>query len=154
MSIPPTPPGLAGRPTAEVANLLHSVSIYLLRRARRVDRATGLSGERLSLLSVLCFGGPQSISDLAKVEMVSRPAITKAVNALVDQKLARRERSRSDRRRVVVHATGKGRRLMEEGRERRVETIAGLLDELSQRDLKTVGRAARALAALSRPGTS
>lgn len=152
MSIPPTPEALSGRPGADVANRLHSVAIFLLRKARRVDRATGLSGERLSLLSVLVFGGPQSVSRLAEVEMVSRPAITKAVNALVDLGLARRERSDSDRRRVLVHATGKGRRLMEEGRRRRVEVIAGLLEGLGRRDLEAVDRAAKALAGLAVEG--
>ena len=148
MSTPPLPAGLERYAAASVANHLHSVSIHLLRSARRVDRETGLSGPRLSLLSVVVFGGPKGISELAAAEMVSRPAITKIVNALVALRLARRERSSTDRRRVLVYATARGRKLMEQGRKRRVETIAALLEDLSKHELKVVEDAAHLLAAL------
>lgn len=150
MSSPPLPLGLESHPTAGVANRLHSIAIYLLRRARRVDRATGLSPQRLSLLSVLAYGGPKTVSELADVEMVSRPAISKILNALVKLGLVRRERSTSDRRHVLAHVTSKGRKLMEQGRKRRVVAIAKLLEELDERDLVVVDQATRVLSSLRR----
>ena len=47
------------------ADRLHSVAIHLLRGLRRVDRETGLSGPRLSALSVIVFRAPVTLTDLA-----------------------------------------------------------------------------------------
>ena len=116
MSTPRLPNELANTRVTRVANRLHSIAIHLLRRARREDRATGLTPERLSLLSVLVYAGPRMASQLAEIEMVSRPAITRTLNALEALELVRRERSTEDRRRLLVHATDRGRELMEAGR--------------------------------------
>ena len=124
---------------------MHSIAIHLLRRARQENRATGLTPERLSLLSVLVFAGPRVASELAEIEMVSRPAITRTLNALEELGLVRRERSTSDRRRVLVHTTTRGRELIERGRRRRVERITRELERLSKTDLATLERATRAL---------
>jgi DNA-binding MarR family transcriptional regulator len=126
------------------------VSIHLLRRAALEDRASGLSPERLSLLSVLVFGGPRSASELAGVEMVSRPAITRIVNALETSGQVRRERSASDRRSWLIHATDAGRRVVEQGRERRVRRIAAELASLTREELSTLDAATRALEKLDR----
>lgn len=128
-----------------IANRLHSVAIHLLRRAALEDRASGLSPERLSLLSVLVFGGPRPASQLADIERVSRPAITRIVNALEEAGQVRRERSASDRRTWLIHATEAGRRVVEEGRERRVRRIAAALESLTREELDTLDVAARLL---------
>ena len=143
---PPLPEGLPDTPAARVANRLHSVAIRLLRGVRSVDRKTGLSGERLSLLSVLVFAGPRTFSELARAEMVSRPAITRIVKSLEAAKLVRREPVPGDRRQVMLHATTAGRLVMERGRARRVERIADELSGLSTRELQTLERATRILA--------
>ncbi|MCG8458466.1 MAG: MarR family transcriptional regulator [Holophagales bacterium] len=131
MSTPPLPAGLDDTRLARIANQLHSTAIHLLRRVRTVDRATGLTAERLSLLSVLAFAGPKTVGELAQAEEVSRPAISRIVSGLEQTGLARRERPAGDRRRVLVHATPKGRSLMDAGRRRRLERI---VEELSRLD--------------------
>ena len=146
MSTPPLPRGLAETPVNVVTNRLHSAAIHLLRRARVADRETGLSPERLSLLSVLVFAGPQTLSDLARAEQVSRPAISRTVRALVEAGLVRRQRDELDRRSVTAHATAKGRRLLEAGRRRRLERIAADLADLSREELVTLERATAILA--------
>jgi DNA-binding MarR family transcriptional regulator len=145
LSIPPLPDGLQNNRRNRVANSLHSIAIHLLRRARAVDRETGLSPQRLSLLSVLAYAGPKTVSQLADAEQVSRPAISVLLTALEKKGLARRERSQSDARRVLVHATPKGKHLMERGRRRRVERIACELATLSPSQLALLDRAARVL---------
>lgn len=132
-----TPPDL--RHT--VANRLNSVAIHALRRARVADPAAGLSPERLSLLSVLVYGGPAPLGRLAQVEQLTPPAITRAVDALERDGLVRRRPSREDRRSVIVSATAAGRRVMEQGRRRRVERLAALLEGMPDRDLKRVDAA-------------
>lgn len=145
MSIPPLPAGLEDSQAARAANALHSLSIHILRRARRVDKETGLGPERLSLLSVLAFAGPRSVSGLAEIEGVSLPAISRIVSALEKLGLTLRERGRGDGRAVIVRATAKGRRVVERGRRRRVELIEQSLLGLPPRDLAAIERAAAIL---------
>ena len=150
MSSPPLPPGLDDNRVTRAANRLHSAAIHLLRRTRAVDRASGLTAERLSLLSVLAYAGPMTVSELADAEMVSRPAISRSLKSLQELGLARRERSRADRRQVVVHATERGRALMEEGRKRRLSRLVWELAELGERDLGTLEAALDLLESLER----
>lgn len=105
-----------------------------------------LDGPHASALSVLVFGGPMRIGQLAVIEQVSAPAITKTVTALEATGLARRSRSTQDRRVVLVSATAKGRALLERGRGARVRVVAELLRELSDADLRTLARAAAVIA--------
>lgn len=150
MSIPPLPAGAEVSALLQTANALHSLSIHLLRRARAADKETGLSPERLSLLSVLAYVGPQTINRLAELESVSPPAISRIVTALEDRGLAQRKRSKKDARSVIVHATAKGRRLVEAGRRRRLELIADALSSLSAGDLAALARVAGILEKMER----
>src|SRR5262245_22540791 len=89
----------------KVADRLHSGAIRILRRLRAEDRATGLSGPRASVLSVVVFRGPQTMGALADAEQVRPPTITRLVEGLEHMGLVRRSRSPSDRRVQVVEAT-------------------------------------------------
>lgn len=137
----------------EIAERLNSVMVRLLRRIRLADRVMGLSAPRASLLSVLVFGGPRPIGELAEIEQVSPPAITQMVSSLEEHGLARRERSTQDRRVVVVHATEEGTRLLERGRVARVEMLAALLEALEHDEMMSVEGAVEALSKVIRdPG--
>ncbi|MGH2636048.1 MAG: MarR family winged helix-turn-helix transcriptional regulator [Actinomycetota bacterium] len=149
MAIPPVPRGLADDRATRTANRLHSLAIHLLRQVAQVDREMGLTPERASVLSVLAFGGPRTIGRLAAIERVSPPAITRIVTGLEDAGLAERVRGREDRRTVTVRVTPAGRRLMEKGRARRVEVLAGRLRDSSPDDLRTLEAATRALERLA-----
>jgi len=71
-----------------------------------------------------------------------RSAITKTVTALEAGGLAERVRQDGDRRVVLVRATVKGRSVLERGRAARVRVIADLLRDVSERDRRTLDRAA------------
>ena len=144
--LPSLPHGLPVDARHETANALHSAALRLLRRARAADVAMDLDGPRASALSVLVFGGPMPIGQLAAVEQVSAPAITKTVTALEAAGLVRRTRSAEDRRIVLVEATAKGRARLERGRAARVRAVADLLAGLSDADLRTLRRAATVIA--------
>jgi DNA-binding MarR family transcriptional regulator len=150
MSIAPLPSGIVDSRSARAANALHSLSIHILRRARTADKEIGLSPERLSLLSVLTFAGPQSVSALAEIEGVSRPAISRILGALDAQGLIDRDRNPDDGRGVVARATAGGKRLVERGRRRRVELIEEELRGLSRRDLSVLEKALGILERLER----
>ena len=146
MSTPALPAGLDNTRVTRVANQLHSATIHLLRRARREDPATGLGPSQLSLLSVLVFAGARTPGELADIEQVSRPAITKLVQGLARLRLVRRQADATDGRRVIVEPTAKGCRLIEAGRRRRVERIAADLERLDAEELAVVDAATRILA--------
>jgi DNA-binding MarR family transcriptional regulator len=135
---------------AELADALHSAAIHLLRRLRREDEKTGLSPARLSALSVVVFGGPMRISDLARAEQVKTPTITPIVAALESDGLITRQADQRDARAVILRATTKGEKLMTEGRARRVAVLAAELRRLPLKDRTVLRRAATLLQQLSR----
>jgi DNA-binding MarR family transcriptional regulator len=127
----------------DVADRLHSAAIHLLRRVRRVDEESGLTAARLSALSVLVFGGPTTLGQLARAEQVSPPTMSRLVSALERDGLAARERHADDGRAVVVHATPDGRSILERGRERRIAEVAELLASVGADELAVLDEAAR-----------
>ncbi|MEA3062490.1 MAG: hypothetical protein QOJ94_2271 [Sphingomonadales bacterium] len=124
-----------------MATRLHSAAIRLLRLVRREDQASGLTGPRLSALSVLVFGGPTSLGGLAAAEQVSAPTMTRIVESLVQAGLATREAEPGNRRKVRIAATEAGIRLLEEGRERRVRALTERLARLADSERRALDRA-------------
>lgn len=127
------------REVGRVADRLHSAAIHLLRRLRVEDEALGISAPRLSALSVLVFAGPKRIGELARLEQVEPPTMTKLVDALVRDGLVVRERDPDDARAVRVRATPTGARTLRRGRARRVETLRARLATLSPAELAALG---------------
>jgi DNA-binding MarR family transcriptional regulator len=128
-----------------IADRLHSAAIHLLRRVRRVDLAMGLTPARLSVLSVLVFGGPKTLGELAAAEQVSAPTITRLVAGLEREELLTRQADPTDRRIVRVAATPRAARLMQRGRQARVRDLAMSLATLAPDELKVLGRATEIL---------
>ena len=122
-----------------MADRLHSAAIHLLRRLRVEDEALGISAPRLSALSVLVFAGPKRIGELARLEQVEPPTMTKLVDALVRDGLVVREPDPDDARAVQVRATPTGARTLRRGRAKRVETLRARLATLSSAELAALG---------------
>jgi len=115
--------------------------------------APGMSPARFSVLSVLVFGGARTLGELARVEQVRPPTMTKLVRGLERDGLVRCAADARDGRVVRVEATATGTRVMHEGRRLRVEAFARLLEALDERELSTLAAAARRLGELRRlPG--
>ena len=129
----------------EVADHLHSAAIRLLRRVRREDEATGLTGARLSALSVIVFGGPLTVGQLAAAEQIRSPTASKLVTELVDLGLVTRATSADDGRVTEVRPTARGRWMLQAGRRRRVAHLASRLAGVGPEDLATLDRAAEIL---------
>lgn len=133
-----------------VAEALHSASIHLLRRAREEDGQAGIGPARLSALSVLVFGGPQRLTDLARAEQVRPPTMSKVVAGLEREGFARRTADAADARVSRVEATARGRRLLLAGRRRRVARLARGLAPLAPGDLDMLARAAAIMERVAR----
>ncbi len=122
------PPALTAM---DVADQLHSAAIHLLRRLRVRDRESGVGPSQLSALSVLVFGGPKSLGELAEAEQVRPPTMSRIVAGLQRSGLVRRHAT-EDGRRVRLEATPRGVSLMWESRQRRVESLAKAVAELGE----------------------
>ena|SRR5207247_228931 len=126
----------------EAADRFHSAAIHALRHVRREDPATGLSAARLSALSVLVYGGPRTLGELAAGEQVRPATMTRIVQFLEQDGYVRRKSDPADGRVVRLQATAKGKRVMQHGRQRRVENLAELLGRLSPAEVARVHEAA------------
>jgi DNA-binding MarR family transcriptional regulator len=128
-----------------VADRLHSAAIHLLRRLRVEDEALGISAPRLSVLSVLVFAGPRRIGELARIEQVEPPTMTRLVDGLARDGLVLREPDPDDARAVRVRATSTGARTLRRGRARRVEALRTRLAGLSPTELAALGEGVEVL---------
>ncbi len=128
--------------SVEAADRFHSAAIHALRHVRREDPATGLSAARLSALSVLVFGGPRTLGELAAAEQVRPATMTRIAQSLVEDGYARRAADPTDGRVARLSATPKGRKVMQQGRGRRVETLARLLGRLTPEEVMRIRDAA------------
>lgn len=136
---------------AEIATRLHSAAIHLLRRLRVEDAASGLSGPRASALSVIVFGGPVTLGDLARAEQVRPPTMSRLVAGLIRAGLADAERDDADRRVQRIEATPKGRALLEAGRLRRVRRLTKDLERLTAKEFAVLTAAVGTIERVARP---
>lgn len=133
-----------------MADRLHSACLHLLRRLRVRDRESGIGPAQLSALSVLVFAGPKSLAELAEIEQVKPPTMSRIIAGLQRSKLVRSEPSEEDARRLRIVATAKGERIMQEGRRRRVELLAARIEGLSAADVQRLGEIAEVMERISR----
>ena len=108
---------------------------------------------RASALSVLVFGGSQTLTELAQAEQVTTATMSRLVAAMEAEGLVRREPHEEDARSMRLHATAKAKRMLERGRARREQELERIFEQLSAAERATVDRAAaiieRCLAASS-----
>lgn len=136
--------------TRAAADRLHSAAIQLLRRVRKQDSASGVGPAQLSALSVLVMVGPKALGELAAVEQVKPPTMSRIVAGLERSRLVEIARDSHDARRMDIRATAKGNRLLQEGRRRRIEYLAAHLESLTGSELAQLTDAAEILEKLLR----
>jgi DNA-binding MarR family transcriptional regulator len=124
-----------------IGDSLHSAAIHLLRKVRAQDRSAGIGPAQLSALSVLVFGGPRSLKELAEAEQVRPPTMSRIVVGLECAQLVRRKTT-DDKRRMLLTATARGAKILQEGRRRRVEMLVRALQELPKKELREAAAAA------------
>jgi DNA-binding MarR family transcriptional regulator len=125
-----------------VARALNSGAIHLLRSLAAVDRLAGLTPSRLSALSVIVFGGPQSLGALAAAEGVAGPTMTRIVDGLTAAGLAERRPDPRDGRAVMIAPTAAGEGLMHAAAGRRLASIAAAISGLPAADRRRIAASA------------
>jgi DNA-binding MarR family transcriptional regulator len=126
--------------------MIHSVSIKILRLVRVEDAKSGIGPAQLSALSVLVLAGTRTLRELAALEQVKAPTMSRIVDGLVRQGLAARITGATDRRSVSISATAKGKKLLLAGRDRRVQALAKRFASLSEQEIAILRQAAEILA--------
>jgi DNA-binding MarR family transcriptional regulator len=137
---------------AEIADRLHSAAIHLLRRLRRTDADAGLTGPQSSALSVLVFGGPMGLTDLAAAEQVRAPTMSRLVSDLEALGLVVRRPSPRDRRASLICATDRGRSLLDSARLARLGQLTAALARRTPQERAVLAKAAALLARIAAEG--
>ncbi len=87
-----------------------------------------------------------TLGQLAAAEQVKPPTMTRIVAGLEKGGLAKRMGNREDARKIEVHATARGRRVLQAARERRIETLADSLTTLDREEFEVIDAAVKILA--------
>ena len=133
---------MSSKISLQAAEALHSGAIRVLRMVRAEDAQSGIGPAQLSALSVLVFAGEKTVGELAALEQVQPPTMSRIVDGLAQRKLVERMSSANDRRSVQITATPAGRKLLLAGRDRRVRALAKRFEALTKREVETLLAAA------------
>jgi DNA-binding MarR family transcriptional regulator len=124
-----------------VANRLRPVLLKLNRHLRREIHSLGLTGGQASLLFSIQRRPGIGVRELAAMERMSAPGMSKYVARLEAGGLVAREPSGEDRRRVGLRVSAEGERVLRSVKSRRTAWLAARLRGLSQVDLAAVDAA-------------
>jgi DNA-binding MarR family transcriptional regulator len=113
---------------------------------RRLIAATGgLSHGLLSALATVAKQGPIRLAELAQVELVSAPSITRVIAELESRGLVARQSDPLDGRAFLIEVTPMGVDALHRAREARAAAVAESLAELDPRDVEAIETALPAL---------
>jgi DNA-binding MarR family transcriptional regulator len=123
------------QPAAEHAAVVDQANrLYLaLARTGRSLRTTSeapIGPGSFSTLWTITASGPTRLSDLARAEGVTRPTMTRIVDALEQRGYVTRQPDPGDGRAQLVVATRRGRALISQGRAIRVKALAARIETL------------------------
>jgi DNA-binding MarR family transcriptional regulator len=137
-------------PPAQLAPQLRDAITRLNRRVRQARPVGDLTVTQLSALTSLRLAGALTPRELADVERVQPPTMTKIVAKLEDRGLVRRTPHPTDGRQVILAATEGGRAVLDQFERVRDEWLASRLAALPEDDRDTLRRAAEILQQLAR----
>jgi DNA-binding MarR family transcriptional regulator len=131
--------GAEGR--ADLASSLRLAVLRLGRRLGQESTAAEITPSQLSALTILAKHGELTLGELAALEQVAPPSMTRIASRLEAAGLLERRPDGSDRRVVRVALSASGAGLLEGGRERGDAYMSGRLSNLSESDAEALARA-------------
>ncbi|ATO17897.1 MarR family transcriptional regulator [Micromonospora sp. WMMA2032] len=137
-------------PPAQLAPQLRDAITRLNRRVRQARPVGDLTVTQLSALTSLRLAGALTPRELADVERVQPPTMTKIVAKLEERGLVQRTPHPTDGRQVILAATEGGRAVLDQFERARNEWLASRLAALSEEERDTLRRAADILQAIAR----
>ena len=130
---------MSGMPTTdETAELAGRLRLAITRLARHLRQTadSDLSPTQASVLATVSKAGPLALGELAELERVASPTITKVIALLHEKGLVDKLTDPDDRRFVRVSLTAEGEALLERTRARKTAWLARQLQDLSPEDLE------------------
>ena len=137
-------------PAEELARTLRDALTRLHRRIRQARPIGDLTPSQLSVLTSLQLAGALTPRELADVERVQPPTMTKIVGKLEERGLVARTPHPTDRRQVILAPTEAGRTVYAQFERARNQWLAGQLARLSPAERDTLDRAAQILQQVAR----
>lgn len=131
----------------EIAARLAAAVGRINRRARTDSASLGYG--LVSALATIQAEGPLRPGDLSRIEVVTKPTMTRILTELEQRGFIEREADPRDGRAFMVSATPAGIAAVERARSDRTGIVAGLIADLPDEDVDTI---AAALVALERIG--
>ncbi|TDO39128.1 DNA-binding MarR family transcriptional regulator [Paractinoplanes brasiliensis] len=142
---------VADRGTAdELAKTLREAIMRLNRRVRQARPVGDLTFSQLSALTSLQLAGALTPRELADVERVQPPTMTKIVGKLEERGLVVRAPHPTDGRQVILSATEQGRAVHAQFEKARNEWLATHLADLTPDERETLAKASEILQKISR----
>jgi DNA-binding MarR family transcriptional regulator len=135
---------------AQLAGALRDAITRLNRRLRQARPMGDLTITQLSALTSLELAGALSPRELAEVERIQPPTLTRIVAKLEARGLVQRSPHPTDGRQVILSASETGRAVVAENKRQRDEWLAKGLATLSTEERETLRHAAEILGRLGR----
>jgi DNA-binding MarR family transcriptional regulator len=140
-------PAVAADPTV-LANRLRPVLLQLARRLRREIHSLGVTGGQVSLLVQIKQHPGIGMRELAALERISVPGMSKVVARLEEAGLVHRAAVEGDQRRVGLTLTAAGHKVLRSVRSKRTAWLAARLRGLGPDELEAIDAAIEPLARL------
>ncbi|MFY1597803.1 MarR family winged helix-turn-helix transcriptional regulator [Micromonospora sp. WMMD737] len=137
-------------PPAQLAPQLRDAITRLNRRVRQARPVGDLTVTQLSALTSLRLAGALTPRELADVERVQPPTMTRIVAKLEERGLVQRTPHPTDGRQVILAATEGGRAVLDQFERVRDEWLARRLADLTEAERDTLRQAAEILQQLAR----
>jgi DNA-binding MarR family transcriptional regulator len=129
-----------------MARALRPAVMRLARRLRQMqDDSLDLNPNQLSAMAVLLNSGDQLMGELAALERVRPPSMTRVVNSLEARGYVARHPDPRDHRQCLVTLTDPGRQVLLANRRRRDEWLAVRIAGLDPAERDVLRRAIRVL---------
>jgi DNA-binding MarR family transcriptional regulator len=135
---------------AQLAAALRDSITRLNRRLRQARPMGDLTITQLSALTSLELSGALTPRELAEIERVQPPTLTKIVAKLEERGLVQRSPHPTDGRQVILAASGSGRAVVAEHRRTRDEWLAKQLTILTPEEREVLAKAAEILGRIGR----
>lgn len=129
----------------ELASELRAAIMRTSRILRTQASGEAVSPSQITVLALLNKRGPLTMRQLADIEHVQAPSMTRTVNHLCEGGYVARAEHPTDGRQVIASLTDAGRQVLEESRRLRAAWLAGRLEGLPPADRATLHRAAELL---------
>lgn len=134
--------------TTEIANRLRPVLLKLNRELRREIHSLGVTGGQVGLLVQIKTRPGIGMRELASVERMSVPGMSKYVTRLEEAGLVQRAPVEGDQRRVGLSLTPAGHKVLRSVKSKRTAWLAARLRRLDPEQLEAIDAAIEPLAYL------